>query len=64
MTRRGYGFKSLKNFSLRCFLTWHLACYFDKTSSVESIIFETDGKKVTRWRSGKLPEGKFIESCA
>ena len=28
------------------------------------IIFETDGKKVTRWRSGKLPEVQFIEGCA
>ena len=24
--RRGYGFRSCKNFSLRCFLTWHFAC--------------------------------------
>jgi hypothetical protein len=28
------------------------------------IIFETDGKKVIRWRSGKLPEVQFIEGCA
>ena len=24
--RRGYGFRSCKNFSLRCFLTWHFGC--------------------------------------
>ena len=29
-----------------------------------SVIFETDGKKVTRWRAGKLPEVQFIEGCA
>lgn len=28
------------------------------------LVFETDGKKVTRFRSGKLPEVEFVEGCA
>ncbi len=28
------------------------------------IVFETDGKKVVRFRSGKLPDVEFIEGCA
>ncbi|GFE71926.1 hypothetical protein CFPU101_45360 [Chroococcus sp. FPU101] len=28
------------------------------------VLFETDGKKVTRWRVGKLPEVGWVEGCA
>ena len=28
------------------------------------IVFETDGKKVTRFRSGKLPEVEYVEGCS
>lgn len=28
------------------------------------ILFETDGKKVTRFRSGKLPEVEYVEGCS
>jgi hypothetical protein len=27
------------------------------------VLFETDGKRVTRFRSGKLPEVEFVEGC-
>ncbi|GFE70174.1 hypothetical protein CFPU101_27840 [Chroococcus sp. FPU101] len=28
------------------------------------VIFETDGKRVTRYRSGKLPEVAWVEGCS
>lgn len=28
------------------------------------VLFETDGKRVTRFRSGKLPEVEFVEGCS
>lgn len=28
------------------------------------IVFETDGKKVTQFRSGKLPEVEYVEGCS
>ncbi|MBW4521797.1 MAG: hypothetical protein KME16_19115 [Scytolyngbya sp. HA4215-MV1] len=28
------------------------------------LIFETDGKRVTQFRSGKLPEVEYVEGCA
>ncbi|AFY36245.1 hypothetical protein [Calothrix sp. PCC 7507] len=28
------------------------------------VIFETDGKRVTQFRSGKLPEVEFVEGCS
>jgi hypothetical protein len=28
------------------------------------LIFETDGKRVTQFRSGKLPEAEFVEGCS
>jgi hypothetical protein len=44
----------------------HYLIFIPKDSQDKNyrIIFETDGKKVTRWRSGKLPEVQFIEGCA
>ncbi|MBW4561575.1 MAG: hypothetical protein KME32_10560 [Mojavia pulchra JT2-VF2] len=28
------------------------------------VVFETDGKRVTQFRSGKLPEVQFVEGCS
>lgn len=28
------------------------------------IVFETDGKKVTRYRSGKVPSVEYVEGCS
>lgn len=28
-----------------------------------SVVFETDGKKVTRWRVGRIPEVNYVEGC-
>ncbi len=36
----------------------------DATDKNYRIIFETDGKKVTRWRAGQLPQVEFVEGCA
>ncbi|MBD2626640.1 hypothetical protein [Trichormus variabilis] len=36
----------------------------DKTDQNYRVIFETDGKRVTRFRSGKLPEVEFVEGCS
>jgi hypothetical protein len=29
-----------------------------------AIVFETDGKKVTQWRIGKIPEVQYVEGCS
>jgi hypothetical protein len=36
----------------------------DKADRAFRVIFETDGKKVTRFRSGRLPEVSYVEGCA
>jgi hypothetical protein len=36
----------------------------DKADSNYRIVFETDGKRVTQMRSGKLPEVSYIEGCS
>lgn len=36
----------------------------DKADQNYRIVFETDGKKVTRFRSGKLPEVEYVEGCS
>lgn len=36
----------------------------DATDKNYRLIFETDGKKVTRYRSGKLPEVSWVEGCS
>ncbi|BDA68482.1 hypothetical protein CAL7716_026480 [Calothrix sp. PCC 7716] len=28
------------------------------------VVFETDGKRVTQYRAGKLPEVEFVERCS
>ncbi|MGI0492790.1 hypothetical protein ACN4EG_13485 [Alkalinema pantanalense CENA528] len=36
----------------------------DKADRNFRVVFETDGQKVTRFRSGKLPEVEYVEGCA
>jgi hypothetical protein len=36
----------------------------DKADSNYRVVFETDGKRVTQMRSGKLPEVEYIEGCS
>lgn len=36
----------------------------DKVDRNYRVVFETDGKRVTRMRSGKLPEVLYIEGCS
>lgn len=36
----------------------------DRTDKNYRVIFETEGRVVTRYRSGKLPEVGYIEGCA
>jgi hypothetical protein len=36
----------------------------DKVDSKYRLVFETDGKKVTEFRSGKLPEVEYVERCS
>jgi hypothetical protein len=36
----------------------------DPADQTYRVVFETDGQRVTRYRSGKLPEVEFVEGCA
>ncbi|MEH1839935.1 MAG: hypothetical protein V7L20_14485 [Nostoc sp.] len=36
----------------------------DRADQKYRVIFETDGKRVTQFRSGKLPEVEFVEGCS
>ncbi|MDZ8224748.1 hypothetical protein [Nostoc sp. ChiVER01] len=36
----------------------------DRANQNYRVIFETDGKRVTQFRSGKLPEVEFVEGCS
>ncbi|MBD2511145.1 hypothetical protein H6G91_28500 [Nostoc muscorum FACHB-395] len=36
----------------------------DRADQNYRVIFETDGKRVTGFRSGKLPEVEFVEGCS
>ena len=36
----------------------------DKSDKNYRIVFETDGKRVTRFYSGKIPEVGFVEGCS
>jgi hypothetical protein len=44
----------------------HYLTFISKDSADQNyrIIFETDGKRVTQFRSGKLPEVEFVEGCS
>ena len=35
----------------------------DSTSAGKALVFETDGKHVTMFRGGRLPEVKWVEGC-
>src|SRR6266550_2038441 len=35
----------------------------DSTSAGKALVFETDGKHVTSFRGGRLPEVKWVEGC-
>lgn len=35
----------------------------DSTSAGKAIVFETDGKRVTMFRAGRLPEVEWVEGC-
>ena len=36
----------------------------DSASAGKAIVFETDGKRVTSFRAGRLPEVKWVEGCS
>ena len=36
----------------------------DSTSAGKALVFETDGKHVTSFRGGRLPEVKWVEGCS
>ncbi|WP_009632185.1 hypothetical protein [Synechocystis sp. PCC 7509] len=36
----------------------------DKSDRNYRVVFETDGKRVTNFRSGKLPEVEYVEGCS
>ncbi len=36
----------------------------DKSDRFYRVVFETDGKRVTTFRAGKLPEVEFVEGCS
>lgn len=36
----------------------------DRANQNYRVVFETDGKRVTHFRSGKLPEVEFVEGCS
>jgi hypothetical protein len=36
----------------------------DRSNQNYRVVFETDGKLVTQFRSGKLPEVEFVEGCS
>lgn len=44
----------------------HYLTFVPKDQSDENyrVVFETDGKRVTEFRSGKLPEVEFVEGCS
>jgi len=43
---------------------WHyMTVLGDSASAGKAIVFETDGKKVTRYRAGELPEVQWVEGC-
>ena len=43
---------------------WHyMTVMGDSASAGKAIVFETDGKKVTMFRAGRLPEVKWVEGC-
>jgi hypothetical protein len=35
----------------------------DSASAGKAIVFETDGKRVTMFRAGRMPEVEWVEGC-
>lgn len=46
------------------YTTGHYLVVTPSASSNNRIVFETDGNKVLRYRSGREPEVEYVESCA
>lgn len=42
----------------------HYLVVTPKSGGDNRIVFETDGKKVTRYRSGRMPAVQYVEGCA
>jgi len=42
----------------------HYLTFIPKDGSNYRVVFETNGKRVTEFRSGKLPEVEFVEGCS
>ena len=42
----------------------HYLVVTPKSGGPNRIIFETDGSKVTRYRSGKMPQVEYVEGCS
>jgi len=42
----------------------HYLTFIPKDGSNYRVVFETDGKRVTEFRSGKLPEVEYVEGCS
>jgi len=44
---------------------WHyLTVMGDSASAGKALVFETDGKRVTMFRGGRVPEVKWVEGCS
>jgi hypothetical protein len=44
---------------------WHyLTVMGDSSAAGKALVFETDGKHVTAFRGGRLPEVKWVEGCS
>ena len=44
---------------------WHYMTVAGDSASVgKALVFETDGKRVTMFRGGRLPEVKWVEGCS
>ena len=41
----------------------YLTVMGDSTSAGKAIVFETDGKRVTMFRAGRIPEVQWVEGC-
>jgi hypothetical protein len=42
----------------------YLTVMGDSASAGKAIVFETDGKRVTSFRAGRLPEVRWVEGCS
>ena len=42
----------------------HYLTVLGESDSTSRIVFETDGNKVIRFRSGRTPEVEYVEGCA